>query len=182
MNKFMKGRNVTLYLYAVLAAVLILVWKTGEVVNKKLAATQLHRLQPKTSKVEVVNEKSFYPVFVKQAAAVNADKRIAASDAEGLDSLFKKDEEVKPVSEVPVALPEPDPLLTIKQNTVVDAVSDNGAVINGRFYTIGSRIEELRFAPAGKGVVVPVMASVSGNKVTLTAGGKSVVLALAAQN
>ena len=174
MKKLMKTRNAMLYVYLFIAAGVLLVWRGGTIVTKKLDDMPFKRLERSIAKPGLVDTKNFYPVWVKQAPAIRAEALAAGA----VDSLFRKPEEPMPLVEAPVRPPEPDYLAIVRQTALVDAISDNGAVINGRFYSIGGRLEDLAFMPAGKTPVVPVIAGLQGNQVMIKVDKKVVVLSL----
>lgn len=175
MEKMMKSRNMTLYIYGAIAVVLAVVWKAGVFVNGELAQLPVQRLQRTQAKPVTVDSKSFYPVWMKQTAAMKADAQAAGP----VDDLFKKQEESKPVVEAAPKPQEPDYAAIVKQSAFVEAVSDNGAVINGRFYALGAPIEEMAFMPVGKAPLVPFLRSVRSDEVTIAVGKASVVVRLA---
>lgn len=179
MKKLMKNRNVMLYLYLLIGLIVLLVWRGGNEVTTRLSQIEFKRLERTQSKPVSLSTASFYPVWYKQSAAVKAAE---GQDAVSVDTLFKTAADSKPVVEAPVAPPEPDYPAIIRQSVSVDAISENGAVLNGRFYPVGAPVDALNFAPAGSGVNAPVLTAVTGKSATIRLGKVNVQLALAPSN
>lgn len=173
MTKLMKGRNAAYYLYFVVLCAIFGVWTTGNFINGRLAQLPVRELQQVPVKQVTTDTKSFYPIWAKTAAAVKADA-VAAGD---VDEIFKKKEDAKPASEVPRVV-EPDYPALVRQAAALQSVADNGAVINGRFYSVGASIDALMVMRTAGQPLVPILAAVQGETVTLTVGKAKVVLNL----
>lgn len=179
MKKAMSSRDSSVLFYGGVMGILCAIWASGNWVNQKFAALEVMKLKRVQSQQVSTDTKAFYPVWVKQKAAIMAERQADAS----LDSLFKRPEEAKPVEQpVPPAPPEPDYVQLVQQSAFVNAIADNGAVINGRFYAVGDKVEDLTFYPAGKGAVAPNLVGVKPDAVTVSIGKKNVVLRMAAMN
>jgi len=179
MKKAMSSRDSSVLFYGGVMGVLCAIWASGNWVNQKFDALEVMKLKRVQTQQVSTDTKAFYPVWVKQKAAIIAERQADGS----LDSLFKRPEEPKPVElPEPPAPPEPDYVQLVQQSAFVNAIADNGAVINGRFYAVGDKVEDLTFHPAGKGAVAPNLISVKPDAVTVSIGKKNVVLRMAAMN
>jgi len=179
MKKAMSSRDSSVLFYGGVMGILCAIWASGNWVNQKFDALEVMKLKRVQSQQVSTDTKAFYPVWVKQKAAIMAERQADGS----LDSLFKRPEEAKPVElPVPPAPPEPDYVQLVQQSAFVNAIADNGAVINGRFYSVGDKVDDLTFYPAGKGAVAPNLVSVKPDAVTVSIGKKNVVLRMAAMN
>lgn len=175
MKKVSKAGNNTLYVYIGIAVSLALLWRGGEyVVKEKLAKVEVRRLESKVVTAPVVDVKSFFAVFIKQPAAIKAQHQ---ADGQPIDSLFSKPVEDKPV-EVMAAPVEPDYVAQIKQSASLDAISDNGAVINGKFFAIGQPIAEMGYVVGGSKRVEPKITRLGKDNVTLQVDKATVTLKL----
>jgi len=179
MKKSMSSRDSSVLFYGGVLGILGAIWASGNWVNQKFDALEVMKLKRVQSQQVITDTKAFYPVWVKQKAAILAERQADSS----LDSLFKRPEEPSPVElPVPPTPPEPDYAQLVQQSAFVNAVADNGAVINGRFYSIGEKVDDLTFYPAGKGAQAPSLVSVRPDGVTVSIGKKNVVLRMTAMN
>ncbi len=154
MASLLKNGNIKTYVYLVLVVLLALAWRGGDAVGAKLDA------------------KSFYPVWIKQAAAMSAEQ------AADVDALFKKHEEVKPVEIAPPKPVEPDYGEMLKYRVELAGVADNGAFINGQFYKVGAKINDLTYVTMSGASVTPVLWSVKKDAAILLLGKKSITVAV----
>lgn len=179
MKKSMSSRDSTVLFYGAVLGALAAIWASGNWVNQKFDALEVMKLKRVQSQPVSTDTKAFYPVWVKQKAAILAERQADSS----LDSLFKRPEETKPAElAAPSAPPEPNYAELVQQSAFVDAIADNGAVINGRFYSIGEKVTDLTFYPAGKGAQSPALVSVRADGVTVSVGKTNVVLRMTAMN
>lgn len=179
MKKTISGPNSSVLFYGSVAGILVAIWACGNWVNQKFGALEVMKLKRVQSQQVSTDTKAFYPVWVKQKAAILAERQADGS----LDSLFKRPEEPQAVEPpAPPAPPEPDYAQLVQQNAFVNAIADNGAVINGRFYSIGEKVDDLTFYPAGTGAQAPRLTSVHPERVTVSVGKKNIVLRMTAMN
>jgi hypothetical protein len=179
MKKAMASRDSSVLFYGGVVGVLCAIWAFGNWVNQKFDALEVMKLKRVQSQQVSTDTKAFYPVWVKQRAAILAERQADGS----LDLLFKRPEEAKPVElPVPPTPPEPDYAQLVQQSAFVSAITDNGAVINGRFYAIGDKMDDLAFMPPGKASIAPALAGVKGDAATISIGKKSVVIRMASIN
>lgn len=173
MTKLMKSRNAAYYVYGLLVLLVFGIWSTGNYINKRLLQLPVRELQQVPVKPSMTDTKSFFPIWAKTAAAVKADAEASGN----VDEFFKKQEEAKPVDVVP-KVQEPDYPAMVKQMAALQSVADNGAVINGRFYATGDRVEALAVVRSAGQPLVPVLASVQAEGATLKVGAVQVRLSL----
>lgn len=173
MTKLMNGRNAAYYIYSLLLLAVFAVWSSGNFINKRLLQLPVRELQQVPVRQIMTDTKSFYPIWAKTAAAVKADAEASGN----VDDFFKKQEESKTVEMAPPPQ-EPDYPSMIKQMALLQSVADNGAVINGRFYATGDRIEALAVMRNAGQTLVPVLAAVQGESATLSIGRARISLVL----
>jgi hypothetical protein len=161
MKKFMASGSSKLYLYLILICVLALTWHGGELVNQKLSALPIKQMPHGAVKEAATDAKAFYPVWVKQVVAVQAES-ISSGD---VDDLFNQ--KVDSAEEAKRKESEPDFRGMVAQSVQVQAIGDNGAVLNGTFYKIGSVLTEITLASGDGAPVVPVLASLTKDDVTI---------------
>lgn len=171
MASLLKSGNIKTYLYLALVVILGLVWRGSEAVSAKLATLPVKEA-PRVNTQEVqLSAKSFYPVWIKQAAAMSAEQ------AADVDALFKKQEEAKPVEPVVVKPVEPDYGEILRYKVELSGVADNGAFINGQFYKTGSQMPELMIVTMSGTPLTPVLAGVQKDSVTILLGKRSIIVA-----
>lgn len=175
MQRFLKTGNARLY--ALLGALLLLAgtWRAGEAINLRLVSLPVKEA-PRVDKNSVpIDAKSFYPVWVKQAAANPPIQK--EGESESVEALFmeKKEPTIEQSTGVPVAPDEPDYVQMFQQAARVDGVSDDGAFINGRFYKVGQKMVEFQIYGAGGQSVIPVIQSVQNGKITFRIGNKTLI-------
>jgi len=168
MGKLLKQGNTRAYLYIILAGILLLVWTGADAINAKLAALPITKAPIVRSQEVPFSKMSIHPISIKQPAAIAAEQGV------DVEQLFKK-EQAK-VAEEPPKPVDPDFGAQLKQRVEVTSVADSGAVINGTFYRVGSKLEDLTMQSVSGKPVVPVLEAVNGRKVTIRAG-KAVVVA-----
>lgn len=173
MAKFLKTGNARMYIYLICFASLFLLWRGGALINEKLSQLPVKTLPSVPMKQVATDTKSFYPVWIKQIAALKAEEPTTGD----VDELFRTKVESVPVS-VPLKPQEPDYPSIVRQSVRADAVGDNGAVINGRFFTFGSRIEGISLMRPDGGAIVPVLMSANRGEIVMMVGKTSVVIPL----
>lgn len=165
MQKLLRSANTRLYIYLGGLLLLAAVWRAGESVNARFEVMPVKEA-PRIDRGTIpLDAKSFYPVWVKQAAAMPQ----VTQDSE-VDELFRKREEAKPEMLKPV---EPDYVEIFKASATVDGVSDNGAFVGGQFYKVGAKLHEFAIASANGQTVVPVLHSIKNGKITFTIAGRT---------
>jgi len=178
-KKTMSNRDSAVLFYGGTLGLIAAIWGAGNMVNQKLSALDVLKLKRVQSQQVSTDTKAFYPVWVKQKAAIRAEQKAENS----LDSLFKRPEEPKPVElPKPPEPPEPNYAQLIQQSVFVSAIADNGAVINGRFYAVGDKVDDLTFMPPGKAPIAPMLVAVKGDVATISIAKKSVVIRMASNN
>lgn len=173
MKKFLRSGNAKLY--GLLLAVFLVVgaWRAGETVDTRLAALQVKQV-PHVDRGSVpIDVKSFYPVWVKQAAATPPVPQ--GDGSASLDVLFNVKNEPKPEDLKPLAPLEPDYVQMFKRAAAVGGISDDGVFINGRFYAIGEPLDELAMSGPRGARVVPAVESIRDGRITFRIGGKHLV-------
>ncbi|TRZ66932.1 MAG: hypothetical protein D4S02_06000 [Rhodocyclaceae bacterium] len=151
-----------LYVYLAVIAAATMVWRGGEYVDNQLLTLAVKAAPRVEKNNEPMDSKNFYPVWVKQSVALPP----LQVDAE-VDVYFKKVEEPKVDPPRP---PEPDYGAMFRESATVDGVSDDGVFVNGQFYKIGARIEELAVMPASGKAIIPVVESIASGRVIFRVG------------
>lgn len=171
MQKFLKSGNVKLYLYLGVLLVMAALWRTGEAINIQLGMLSVHEAPKTGSNAAALDEKSFYPVWVKQAAA-----RAPIADESQVDLLFKRKEEevVKPVKPM-----EPDYGQIFRQAVQIDGVSNDGLFISGHFYAIGEKLETFAMITAEGKRLVPKLNSFKNGKAVFDVGAQKIAIVVA---
>jgi len=135
----------------------------------RLAALPIKEV-PRVDRSNVtLDAKSFYPVWVKQAVAM-----ARGSGASEMDALFSRKTSEEPDKLEPVKPVEPDYGEWFKRVARVDGVADDGVFVNGRFYKLGSKMQEFSFTASGGKPVTPVVESIKNGKVTFRVGQSTV--------
>lgn len=164
MSNLLKSGNARLYVFIVILAILGALWRAGEAINAELGALPV-KVAPKLgTSAAVLDEKSFYPVWVKQAVA---QQPVPANDQ--VDVLFKHEE---PAVEAPPKPMEPDYALMFRQAIHIDGVSDDGLFISGRFYVVGSKLEAFAMMTTVGKRIVPVLESWKGGTASFIVGAQ----------
>lgn len=168
MQKLLKSGNARLYILLGSMFVVASTWRAGDAINLRLFELTVKEA-PRVDRNSVpINAKSFYPVWVKQAAAIPPVRSEGESDS--VDALFMAKQEPKIEPPKPMAPVEPDYVQMFQQRARVDGVSDDGAFVNGRFYKVGQKMEEFHFSALNGQPVVPVIESIKTGKITFTIG------------
>lgn len=169
MQKILKFGNAKLYLHLGILLLLALLWKVGETINIQLGMLPVKEVPKSAKSTIVIDEKSFYPVWVKQDVA----KPQMAIGGE-VDSLFKREQEKESV----VKQLEPDYGKVFQQALKIDGVAEDGLFINGHFYTIGSNLEAYAMLTSKGERLVPKLESVRGNIVQFDLGTRKIVITM----
>lgn len=169
MQKYLKYGNAKLYLYLGVLLVMLVLWRTGEAINNQLNALPVKQAPTIGGNAAVLDEKSFYPVWVKQAVA----QEPMADDSQ-VDSLFNRVQEkvaqVKPL--------EPDYGQMFQQAVRIDGVADDGLFIRGHFYVIGAKLDVFSMVTSRGEHLVPKLESVKNGKAIFDVGARKIVIAL----
>lgn len=164
MSNLLKSGNAKLYLFIVILVVLGALWRAGEAINVELGALPV-KVAPKLgSNAAVLDEKSFYPVWVKQAVAQQP-----VPSNELVDVLFKHEEPTVEAQPKPM---EPDYALMFRQAIHIDGVSDDGLFISGRFYPVGSKLEAFAMVSTVGKRIVPVLEAWKGGTASFSVGAQ----------
>jgi hypothetical protein len=171
MNRIVHSDNVRLYLNLIALVALAAIWRAGEAINMRLAELPVKEAPRVDRNNTTLDAKSFYPVWVKQAVAMPRP-----DDGAEMDALFtrKIDKPEEPKLE-PIKSVEPDYGEWFKQVARVDGVSDDGVFVNGRFYKLGDKMQDLSFTTASGKPVTPVVESIKKGRVTFRIGKSTVV-------
>lgn len=171
MRKFLKSGNAKLYLYLGVLSIMAVLWRTGEAINTQLGTLPVKEAPKAGGNVAVLDEKSFYPVWVKQAVA-----RTPVADESQVDALFKREvEEEKVVQAKPM---EPDYGLMFRQSVQIDGVADDGVFIGGRFYGVGAKLEAFGMTTPDGRRLVPKLETFKGGKAIFDVGAKKIAIAV----
>jgi len=172
MHTLLKSGNAKLYTLLGSLFVLASAWRVGDAINLRLFDLPVIEAPRVDSNSAPITVKSFYPVWVKQAAAIPPGHQ--ESDVDSVDALFGQ--KLGPKIEPPKPLPqiEPDYMQMFQQAARVDGVSDDGAFVNGRFYKVGQKMEDFRVSGLTGQPVVPVIESIKAGKITFTIGKQKV--------
>lgn len=157
-----KSGRTRLYLY--LGAMLVIVggWRTGETINQRFGELTVKQAPKVDRSAVVIDAKSFYPVWVKQAVAIPA-----VYEHSEVDALFRK-KVPQPIE--PPKLVEPDYSEMFRQAVVVDGVADDGVFCNGRFYKVGDSMPEFTLTTSSGAPLIPVLESIHNGRVTFRIG------------
>jgi len=160
-----KSGRTRLYLY--LGAMLIIAggWRLGETINQRFATLVVKQAPRIDRSAAVIDAKSIYPVWVKQAVAT----AVVYEHAE-VDALFRK-KAPQPIEPPPVV--EPDYSEIFKQAVIVDGVANDGVFCNGRFYKVGDKMPEFTLTTASGAPLIPVLESIHNGRVTFRIGHAS---------
>lgn len=169
MQQFLKSGNLRLYLYLGVLISMGLLWRAGEAVTGRLAELPVHEAPKVGGNTVALNVKNFSAVFVKQAVAVAGN---AVADESQIDSLFKREDTKTAEKSI-----ERDYGQLFIQSVRIDGVSDNGLIINGRFYSIGSKLETLAMMTTGGKQLVPRLDSLKNDKAIFDVGTQKVAIA-----
>jgi len=160
MAGIINSRNIRLYGYVIILALLAGAWRAGEAINRRLAATVVLEAPKAATSAEAITEKNFYPVWVKQAVATPPP-----AEEKELDALFRRPEEPKLVIAAPEP-PEPNYEEMFKRSARIDGVADDGVFLNSSFYKAGAAIDELAMVTPRGNRIIPQVDSVSNDRVT----------------
>lgn len=177
MSKLLKNRDLKMYAYLLCLGLLFLLWRGGELINQKMQALQIKALPPVEQSQIPTDTKAFYPVWIKQAAALKAEMAQAKKGSD-VDELFRIKKDVVKGDGSPEAIKEPDFASMLKQKVRLDATADNGAVLNGRFYKIGVGLNELAIVRPDGGEVIPTLVGVTKDEVTIRVNKTNVIFKL----
>lgn len=161
----LKNSSSSLLPIVVLAAVVSVFHKGGQFLTDRLSALPVKETPSTPMNEGIADTKDFYPVWVKQQVALNAEKQMAAENetviTDNVEVLFADRDALRARKEAaPV-----DYGNLVRQSVSVHAVSDNGAVLNGTFYAIGAPLTEIALTRPDGTQVVPVLASVKKGQV-----------------
>jgi len=179
MSKYLRTRKGQMSNVLIAVAAVGIVWQGTELVKQSMADLPIRALPKVTSKISVADVKSLPWVWEKSPAVLKHERLQAEANAAGradvnVEEVFGQKEEKPPE---PVR-PKFEFDKFFKQNARVDAVASNGAVINGRFFELGSDMEMLAMVGDHGNKVVPLLRSVTDTGVLVRIGKQDVRLAL----
>lgn len=141
--------------------ILAVIWQVSSHITLRMNQLPVKTAPKVDHKGPMVDPKSFYPVWVKQAVAMTP-----AVDNAPLDSFFRRQEAtVAPLAPEPPT-PEPDYLAMFERQVRIDGISDNGVFINGVFVKAGAKLEAYSLLKSDGTSLVPVLESISSNRIT----------------
>ncbi|WP_323011476.1 hypothetical protein [Castellaniella sp.] len=166
-KKFASGMTArTIYMGA--AVVLFLTWQITDHVITRMRQMPV-KMAPKVNhQGDLVDPKSFYPVWVKQAVAlkpIDPDMNV--------DAFFRKKEQPAAQEPLPAPAPEPDYVALFAQQVRIDGITDNGVFLNGRFVKLGSELQSLSVQRPNGGSVIPVLSAISMRFIEFRIGEQS---------
>jgi len=167
MHHILLSGNARLYVVLAAGMALAVAWKGGEALNARLGELAVKQAPRVTSPTVTLTETNFYPVWVKQPQAIAAN-----AEANPVDALFARDEPAKP----PPAPPEPDYAAMLRQSFRFDGAADDGVFANGRFYGVGSTLDDLTMSTPSGRRVVPRLEQVDSGRATFSVGKKRLLL------
>lgn len=186
MNKYMKSSKGGWVTYVLAAFFLFVVWLGCDRIKASMAKLDIQEMPKASSALSVTDVKSLPWVWEKGPAVIKQEKQLAMelqekqlstgkqfSEAD-VDAVFGK----KPVEEPKPIQPKFEFDKFFTQNAHLNAVASNGAVINGRFYEVGTDMEMLAMMGEQGNRVVPSLQSVSDAGITVRIGKQSVRLLL----
>lgn len=176
MQTFIKSGNAKLWVYMGALALMAGLWKSGEAINHKLASLPI-KTAPKSKKsTEIIDQKSFYAVWVKRLASSSPE---IIEDDQAIENLFNRKEEEKLI---PVFTPEkpigPDYPQIFKSRAQITGVSNDGIFINRQFYKIGQPIENLSMPVENGKTIKPVLQSIKNGKAVFMVNKQPVIFLL----
>lgn len=164
MRKVLNNPNIKFYLLLGSILVCAMTWKAGEAVRSRLADQPVKQAPRVDRNAVPINAKSFYTVWVKQAAASPPQTDTPAAE---LDGLFQN--KVEPKNEV-VLPTEPDYAQMFTQVARINGVSKDGAFVNQRFYKVGVPMKELNFIGP-----MPIIEKIDSTGIHFRIGAKVIV-------
>lgn len=165
MSKFLQRGNSKWLAYVIYCAILFGIWRGMEFSVQRLQLVPVKSMRAVQSTIVKTDTKAFYPVLLKQSSVLKAET--AAQQSADLDALFKTKVEAKKEDLEPPKPPEPNYRELVRQRLSVDGVASNGAVINGRFYHTGERMEEFSVSRPNGIAIVPVLLSAAKERVEI---------------
>jgi hypothetical protein len=118
--------------------------------------------------VKPLTKETLFPVLVKYDRS-----RSSTGDGSQIDSLFREPEPEKAKAAAEIKLPPVDYAAVVNAHLTVNAVANNGAIVNDTFVKVGEPLHAASFTD-GKAMIIPVLASVSGDTATVQAGKRMV--------
>lgn len=172
-----KSAGSTVYLACLL--LLAAIWFGTDSIRESMEAEEIYQLSSVKSGVSAVDVKGLRSVSEKSPIALKQERALAQAEGVGadvdVDAVFGD----KHSDEAP---PPPPPAFEFdkffKQNAVLNAVSSNGAVINGHFFETGGDMEVLALVGDQGKKVVPVLRSVNETVAVVSVEKKLVSLHL----
>lgn len=170
MKKIISSGNARLWFYIGFLVAMAGLWRAGESINARLSALPIKEAPKAAKPTAIIDQKSFYAVWVKQATEVT----IAPDDSQAVDAVFNKSEEPKIEAPKPIMPIEPDYVDMFKQSADVYGVSDDGVFVNGSFYGVGSKLEPLSMTTVSGKAITPVLISIKNGQAVFQVGTNKV--------
>lgn len=187
MNKLSSNQNLKLYLFILGAGCLFLLWIGLQAVRVKLGQLPVIEMPRADKKVSVTDVKSLYPVWRKHEDSKLGFLEKEKSQLTEIDAVFQKVAEIPLPSSIPAAsetiVPSQkfDIQSMAKNSILIDAIADNGSIINGVFYRFGSTLDIVLTKPNGERIQ-PTLISAKSNSVRISVDGKEMSFVLAGEN
>lgn len=183
MEKYMKSTQGGLLTYVLAIAFLAVIWLGCDRIKASMSELKIQEMPKASSTVSVVDVKSLPwvwekgPALLKQERQLAKEKQLASGKQVAeldVDAVFGK----KPIEEPKPVQPKFEFDKFFAQNANLSAVASNGAVINGRFYEVGTNMESLAMLGERGNRVIPSLQSVTDAGATVRIGKQSVRLLL----
>lgn len=147
-------------------AVVFGLWHITGLANNRLAQIPVKAPPATAAPIPSTDVRRIYP-----ATAMKPVAQVKAANAD-VDAVFRS----KPAPEEDIAPPPPDYSAMFEAQIKLQGVATNGAFLNGRFYVIGQDMPRLAIARADGTQLVPKLAGVGVDRVTVTADGVPTVI------
>jgi hypothetical protein len=186
MNKYMKSSKGGWVTYVLAFFFLFVVWLGCDRIKASMNDLSIQEMPKASSNLSVTDVKSLPWVWEKGPAVIKQERQLALEKQEqqlaagkqlseaDVDAVFGK----KPIEEPKPVQPKFEFDKFFTQNAHLSAVASNGAVINGRFYEVGTDMEMLAMMGERGNKVVPSLQSVNDAGITVRIGKQSVRMLL----
>lgn len=137
-------------------------------VHNEITTLPVKRPPAVNHEVKPLTKETLFPVLVKYDRS-----RSSTGDGRQIDSLFREPEPEKAKAAAEIKLPPVDYSAVVNAQLTLNAVANNGAIVNDTFVKVGEPLHAASFTD-GKAMIIPVLASVSGDTATIQAGKRMV--------
>lgn len=143
---------------------IVCAWLGGDYLTKQLNQLPIKELPKPTIAEKIIDIKTLYPVLVEFSKKADIS---SPENEQSVDAVFGKQEELKKVIVPPV-----DYVALAKSTIVLDAVSNQGAFINGKFFKRGDVITSATIQD-GTAFIKPILTSIDNHSVRVSIGRSS---------